>query len=583
MNKENVMGRCLDPPDFRSLYEPEFDMDRLRAEELANCDPDDLPVDLVSDMDELDLERLDAEQRRAMGTEYQDRFQKLKSDWEVCERLIQPHPFFERKTTLSKINPQAALKSAATVLGTPDAENIANAVSHESTQELAAVSTKKSVAVSEALNPYQAAQLLAAHVHIFNAHGRLYFYDDAAYAPLSRDEALKRLLDACRATVAASGKTQFVKQVYDALLMEPRICKDGEERLNIVSLDDGLLNLDSWTLLPHDPNLFVTTRLRASWEKGLNSDCPVFERFLAEITAGDQVLQQRIWEIIGYLLVPDQRGKAFVIFQGRSNSGKSVLGEFIRDCFAGDVVSALAVNDLGGNFVLSDLVGKKLCVDFDLPADPFNKNAVSKLKKLTGNDLLSSDVKFQDRVRFVCTAKFLFATNHPILLPGSDQAFLNRLVLVPFAVSFEKANQDFELGKKLQAERDAVVVRALMTYRTLRQHKYIFSGDYPLNLVTEDGDSDLAVVTVFLRNCCEIHEGEWTPTQTLYARFSAQHENACEVGRFSELLLHLCQAQRLPVRKKRGRLAAKGNPIYGFENLILKDEKEHENEEIQQF
>lgn len=581
MNKEKLMGRCLDPPDFRSLYEPEFDMDRLQAEELATCDPNDLLVDLVVHADELDLERLDAEQRRAMGAEYQDQFQKSKNDCEVCERLTQPHPLFEGTTSFNKIDPHAALKSVTAVLGTPDEENVANVVSRESTQELAAVSTKKSVAVSEALNPYQAAQLLAAHAHIFNAHGRLYFYDGDAYVPLSRDEALKRLLDACRATVAASGKTQFVKQVYGALLMEPRICKDGEEQINIVSLDDGLLNLDTWTLLPHDPNLFVTTRLCASWEKGLNSDCPVFERFLAEITAGDQTLQKRIWEVIGYLLVPDQRGKAFAIFQGRSNSGKSVLGEFIRDCFAGDVVSALAVNDLGGNFVLSDLVGKKLCVDFDLPADPFNKNAVSRLKKLTGNDLLSSDVKFQDRVRFVCTAKFLFATNHPILLPGTDQAFLNRLVLVPFAVSFEKVNQDFELGEKLQAERDAIVVRALMAYRSLRQRKYIFSGDYPLNLVTEDGESDLAAVTVFLRNCCEIREGEWTPTQTLYARFSAKHKNACEVGRFSELLLHLCETQHLPVRKKRGRLAAKGNPIYGFENLILKDERKQKNEKIQ--
>lgn len=447
-------------------------------------------------------------------------------------------------------------------------------VSNESTQEFAAVPIKKAVTVSEALNPYETAQLLATRDHIFSSAGQLYFFDGCAYILVSRDEALKRLLDSCRAMVAASGKTQFVKQVYDTLLMEPRICKNREEQLNFVSLDDGLLDLDSWTLLSHNPNLFVTTRLRASWEKGLHTHCPVFERFLAEITMGDQTLQQRLWEAIGYLLVPDQRGKVFVIFQGRSNSGKGVLGEFIRDCFTGDVVSALAVNDLGRNFVLSDLVGKKLCVDFDLPADPFSKNAVSKLKQLTGKDPLSSDVKFQDRVRFVCTSKFLFMTNHPILLPGKDQAFLNRLVLIPFATSVAKEDWDLKLGDKLQAERDAIVVRAMMAYRSLRRHNYIFSGDYPLNLVTEDGVSDLAAVTVFLRNCCEISEGEWTPTQTLYARFSALHKGVCEVGRFSELLLHLCQAQCLPVRKMRGRIAGKENPVYGFENLILKEEKE---------
>ena len=132
----------------------------------------------------------------------------------------------------------------------------------------------------------------------------------------------------------------------------------------------------------------------------------------------------------------------------------------------------------------------------------------------------------------------------------------------------------------MQAERDAIVVKALMAYRSLRQHNYIFSGDYPLNLVTEDGASDLAAVTAFLRNSCEICKGSWTPTQTLYTEFSTQYEGVCEVGRFSELLFHLCQTQCLPVRKMRGRIAAKGNPVYGFENLILKGKKEQKYEKI---
>ena len=581
MDKEKIVRKCLDPPDFRSLYEAEFDMDRLRAEELANCDPNDLLLPPAGEEDEPDVERLETEYRRAMKEEAsQQQFQMFEEDWKECEKLAQSHPFFERSPTLNKIAPQAVLKPMTGVLRAANTENGAKMVSKESTQELATVPIKKSVTVSEALNPYEAAQLLATHDHIFSSAGQLYFFDGSAYILVSRDEALRRLMDSCRAMVAASGKTQFVKQVYDTLLMEPRIYKNGEDHPNIVSFDDGLLNLDSWTFLPHDPSLFVTTRLRASWGKGLHAHCPVCEQFMSGITAGDQTLQQRLWEAIGYLLVPDQRGKSFIIFQGRSNSGKGVLGEFIRDCFIGDVVSALAVNDLSGNFVLSDLVGKKLCVDFDLPADPFSKNAISKLKKLTGKDLLSSDVKFQNRVRFVCTAKFLFASNHPILLPGKDQAFLNRLVLIPFAVSVAKKDWDHDLSDKLQAERDAIVVKALMAYRSLRQHNYIFSGDYPLNLVTEDGTSDLAAVTAFLRNSCEICKGSWTPTQTLYAGFSQQYEGICEVGRFSELLLHLCQAQCLPVRKIRGRIAAKGNPVYGFENLILKEKKEQKNEKI---
>ena len=382
---------------------------------------------------------------------------------------------------------------------------------------------------------------------------------------------MKVIMEFCRETVAATGRNQIVRQVYDFLLLEPRISRSNEFQPNMIALDDGVFDLERWELLPYNPDFLVTTRLRASWTKGLHSDCPEFRRFLDSATLGDQTLQERIWEAIGYLLTPDQCGKAFIIFQGRSHSGKSVLGEYIRHLFVGDVVSALEINDLSGNFVLSDLVGKKLCVDLDLPADPFGKKAVSKLKKLTGNDLISSDVKFQDRVRFVCGAKFLFATNHAILLPNADQAFNNRLVVIPFGNAVKKEDQDFCLSKKLEAERDAIVVQALVAYRTLRKNHYIFPGNYPPNTVTEDDDSDVDAVVSFLRDCCEVSDGAWTPTQVLFQAFTVEHGEICGLGRFSELLLNLCQSQGLPVEKSRGRIHPGENPVFGYKNLILKN------------
>ena len=143
--------------------------------------------------------------------------------------------------------------------------------------------------------------------------------------------------------------------------------------------------------------------------------------------------------------------------------------------------------------------------------------------------------------------------------------------MIPFGNAVKKAEQDFRLIEKLEAERDAIVVRALMAYRTLRERNYIFPGNYPPNTVTEDGDSDVDAVVSFLRDCCVVSEGEWTPTQTLFQAFTAEHGEICGLGRFSELLLNLCQSQGLPVEKGRGRVNSGENPVFGYRNLTLRE------------
>jgi len=62
-------------------------------------------------------------------------------------------------------------------------------------------------------------------------------------------------------------------------------------------------------------------------------DCPVFDKFLHDISGGDPVLEMRIWEVMGYCLTPDLNAKKFFIFQGAHDSGKSLLCNLLSDFF----------------------------------------------------------------------------------------------------------------------------------------------------------------------------------------------------------------------------------------------------------
>lgn len=555
----------------RAESEEQVHLDEAMHAEVSQLTPQQRK--LVADLEQADRDKAHDE---AWCCEYAE-FLRIQAEQ---EQILKENPFWNRPMTSSEspVNAEttiAAPKSTEPVSAEPNGVEIASIlpppmVNMPLPMEILACTQGKRMLI-ENPTPYTAMKWILENIPVVRTGGMLYFYENGAYLPRKRDEAWQIIMEVCRPAIEMLGNASLVKKTYELLYMEPRISRDIGYQGNYVAFHDCILDATTGVTLPHTPDLFVTTRLNASYAKGMSTDCPAFKQYLRSATGGDTVLERRIWQAIGYLLVPDQTGKSFILFQGVTHSGKSILGDFIRESFMGQVVSQLDVNDMGGNFALADLVGKRLCVDLDMSADPFNKKAVSKLKKMTGGDPLSSDVKFADRVQFKCTAKFLLATNHAILLPNKDEAFNKRMIVVPFKISVPKERQDFSLPRKLAYERDAIIVQALQYYRDLVACKGIFAGDYVANeAVDEDGESYLNAIAAFMSEYCEFGEAAWTPTSVLYSTFMDTTAASCDLNAFSSAFLRLCNARNAPVEKARGRLTPSANPVWGFKGVRIK-------------
>lgn len=422
------------------------------------------------------------------------------------------------------------------------------------------------------ITPYEAAQGLMQTIPMF-CIGKSWLVYQQGYYTLKSSENVKRIImEVCRPAVEQCGSANFVDQIFKILKTEPKLFIQPDFNRNCVAFDDCVLDLDRWERIMPTPAILVTTHLRVSLSRGERTDCPEFKRFLADVTLGNPVLQERIWQAVGYLLVPDQHGKAIILLQGRKHSGKSVLVNVVKRCFDDELVVALSVNEFDRRFATSSLYGKKLCVDADLSDERLDRTAVSVLKKLTGADSISGDVKFGDYLQFENSAKFLYGSNHVVLLPNKDAAFYDRLVVIPFARTVPSDERDFRLEEKLNAERDAIIFQALAAYRRLVKSNYRFAGDFPINAVTEDGGERIAdSVSHFLREDCEIALGVWTPTGTLYAAFVRKFGNLCSDKSFSGLLFSIALSAGYPVGKDKDRTSPKANSVWGFENLKLKE------------
>ena len=203
----------------------------------------------------------------------------------------------------------------------------------------------------------------------------------------------------------------------------------------------------------------------------------------------------------------DLRSLAFFVMGQASNSGKSLFGHFIQKLFDSSCVSAIALSDMNGEFSLGQLVGKTVNISLDLPHSKVSVAAASKLKMLTGGDLITVNEKYRKQFKYQNRAKFIFASNHPIQLTQDDDAFWERLVFLPFDYSVSRENQNENLLRELLDEKDAVVSKALKYARKLMKRHYQFPTTQEIEKrVRAWRGLEIDTINDFIQNCCLVSE-----------------------------------------------------------------------------
>jgi putative DNA primase/helicase len=87
--------------------------------------------------------------------------------------------------------------------------------------------------------------------------------------------------------------------------------------------------------------------------------------------------------------------------------------------------------------------------------------AESLVKSLTGGDTVTARFLYQKEFSFKPEFKLIVAANHKPVIRGTDYAMWRRIRLVPFTVTIPEAEQDKQLGRKLQAELSGILTWAV--------------------------------------------------------------------------------------------------------------------------
>jgi putative DNA primase/helicase len=299
---------------------------------------------------------------------------------------------------------------------------------------------------------------------------------------------------------------------------------DTDER--VLNTPGGLVDLLTGEIRPTLHTDLVT---RITEVPPMDKPLDKWERFLKSVFAGDSEVIDFIQVLLGYCLTGSTREQKLFFFFGKGSNGKSTLLDLV-EWILGDYSLKLPASVLMQSkhsshpTELAQLQGRRLATSSEIEDGQYW--AESRIKELTGDEMLSARFMRQDFFQFSQTQKHIICGNYRPRLKGGDSAIQRRMILVPFGASFEGKKQDKELLDKLKDDAPAILhwmiqgaVRWAAEGLVIPDKIRAASAEY---MTTMD---DLGE---WVEDCCDLDPAERESNKYLFASFAEWKQQRAE-------------------------------------------------------
>jgi putative DNA primase/helicase len=134
---------------------------------------------------------------------------------------------------------------------------------------------------------------------------------------------------------------------------------------------------------------------------------------------------------------------------------------------------------------------------------------VARIKAITGEDMISAQLKYQNYFEFKPQCKLVLVTNYPPHVPAGDDALWRRLKVLPFTVTVPEEKRVPGLAEKLLSEEGSGILNwAIAGYRDW-QLNGLQEPEAVTNAIAQYRSSE-DIAQDFLQECFE-HDAEQDP------------------------------------------------------------------------
>lgn len=388
--------------------------------------------------------------------------------------------------------PYSALKSMGVEVEGQDSayQNIITKIKRSLLKERGITRGKKGISVN--FNVFVRHLLKRLEIYVIGDNFIVYDYNSGKYVYVIDDFIKSKAKDILHEAAPDIWKTSYGKNVIEQLKLDARRLEIIEENRKYLNLKNGLLNLDSFNLIPHTPEVISFTQLPVNHD--MNAKCPEFIKFINTIFDGDIERINLIQEIFGYCLTTDTKLQKFFIFYGSGSNGKSVLANIFGKVCGIENCSSATLEQLSKQFGGQVIHNKRLNISGESNSTQSSLNT-QLLKLITGEDMIQVESKFKDPIMIRPFVKLLVLANHYPKTEDTSNGFLRRCLFIPFNKRFvdmdvepkgNEAYKDKDLEAKLEAEVDGIFMWALKGYQRLKSQNYELTTSKECEKVLKD-------------------------------------------------------------------------------------------------
>ena len=222
---------------------------------------------------------------------------------------------------------------------------------------------------------------------------------------------------------------------------------------NCLNLSNGVLDIDTGMLGPHDASMLFTSVLPYRYDAAAKA--PVWEVVVDRVMCGDKDTMKAFKQAMGYLLLRSFNVEKMVGFVGEGENGKSTVFKVLkklvgRSGYSAQPIQGLLKQGSEGHYAKAQLAGKLVNITNELAPASLEADAFKDL--ISGEDIIARNI-FEAPFTLATTPKQVVAMNSTDnLVKERTHGFTRRLHLIPFNYTLKEEHKDPDLDKKLEAE-----------------------------------------------------------------------------------------------------------------------------------
>jgi putative DNA primase/helicase len=287
----------------------------------------------------------------------------------------------------------------------------------------------------------------------------------------------------------------------------------------VVACANGLLHVESRTLLPHDPRFFNQTAVPFDFDADAPDPCRWLV-FLDELWTDDGDSVAALAEWFGYVISGRTDLQKILLVVGPTRAGKGVIARVLAALVGRDNVCGPTLPSLGNDFGLAPLLGKPLAVVSDARLNGRNSGpVVERLLNISGEDYITVNIKYRDQWSGKLPTRFVLISNE---LPHFGDAFgaiVGRFVILQLIHSW-LGSEDVDLERALHGELAGILNWALDGLDRLRHGNRFTVPSGAAEAVIALMDL-AAPVAAFVRDHCQRDLGGEIPCDRLFTEWKS--------------------------------------------------------------